>query len=106
MLLWMSPNNALITVSGHQPRFNEPAVVYEPHLCFNCGGGGLIEIGTADFGFKTLVCPVCAGVGEVGVGYPSITFPEWVALEIPNALIIGISLGEINLTLSGVRFGR
>lgn len=96
MLVWRMPSNVLVRSRSHTPQLFEPVVSYEEDTCFNCGGSFLIESGSGEFGHSKQICPMCDGVGECFVAYPTYTFYEWVLAPPPNVVIFLLPDGQIN----------
>lgn len=101
MLFWRTPSNVIIKSHFHVHQFQEPSPTFEWDTCFNCGGEFLIERGSFEFGFEKSRCQVCGGTGETLVGYPNITFLEWIRLDIRDVIVYGILDGQINLQFPG-----
>lgn len=95
-LIWRTPSNRLTRSKGYIPQFGEPNFPYEQDTCFNCGGTFLIEIGNAELGHESVVCPFCEGDGDADVAYPDYTYDDWVRLEIQNVAIFNLPDGQIN----------
>lgn len=98
MLIWRIPSNFLIQFHNHIPDFREPQAIYDWDNCFNCGGEFFIEVGSVAFGFSYSRCQVCAGNGEVLVGIPNLTYPEWIVQPGFRVPLYVVNDGQINLS--------
>lgn len=96
MLIWRMPSNVLVRSYSHVPILNEPAVNYDWDCCFNCGGTLLIEYGGAELGHNVIRCPICEGVGETLVAFPTINYYDWIVAPPPNVPIFLFPDEQIN----------